>query len=87
MLVIGRARPAERKLPIPDNCKTFVETFRIVCKSKLSKNLNIAAWSKEPPRPHVLQVGQGLQDMLDAGVVSSRAELARRMGVSRARVT
>ena len=64
-----------------------METFNLVRKSKQNKGLSQEPSAKEPPGPHVLEVAQGLQDMLDAGVVNSRAELARRRGVSRARIT
>ena len=64
-----------------------METFNLVCKGRQNKKLDKGSTSKKPSRPHVLEVAQSLQDMLDAGVVNSRADLARRLGVSRARVT
>ena len=74
-------------LPSPATRQNVVETFNLICKGTQDKDLERKPAMKEPPGPHVLAVAQSLQDMLDAGVVNSRAELARRMGVSRARVT
>ena len=72
---------------MPDNCKNFVETFSLFRKGRHHNELGSSPCPKAPPGPHVLEVAQSLQEMLDAGVVNSRADLARRLGVSRARVT
>ena len=39
------------------------------------------------PKPHPLLLADDFQRLIDAGVVNSRAEIARRYGISRARVT
>ena len=72
---------------MPDNCKNFVETLVLVRKGWKGKELGSAPSLKKPTGPHVLEVAQGLQDVLDAGVVNNRADLARRLGASHARVT
>ncbi len=41
---------------------------------------------KEPPGPHPLHIAKKFQNQLEAGSVN-KAELARRYGISRARVT
>ena len=72
---------------MPDNCKNFVETLVLVRKGLKDKEVGSTPSLERPPGPHVLEVTQSLQDMLDTGAVNNRAELARRMGVSRPRVT
>ena len=72
---------------MPATRQNFIETFDLICKALQDRELDKEPPAREPSGPHVLEVAQSLQDMLDAGVVNSRAELAPRMGVSRARVT
>lgn len=72
---------------MPDNCKNFSSAFPLTCKDSPNKDLDSGSAAKKPPGPHVLEVAGGLQDMLDAGAANNRADLARRLGVSRARVT
>ena len=82
----GVSSPTEW-LPAPDECENLVE-------STCSRLPNAPETPADPDsakpatecRP-ALQVALQLQELLDTGVVNSRADLARRRGLSRARVT
>ena len=72
-------------LPGLDNCKNLSDSFRYKSKS-LKKQRSSKTKKKEPPGPHPLHIAKKFQHQIEAGSVN-KAELARRHGMSRARVT
>ena len=76
-----------RWLPIPDNCKNFSSAFSLKRKSLAKKEISEQPQESKPRKLHPLVIACRSKDLLDTGVVNSKAELARRMGMSRARVT
>ena len=68
-----------------DNCKNLSDSFRYKSKS-LKKGPSSKGQKKSPPGPHPLHIAKKFQNQLEAGSVN-KADLARRHGMSRARVT
>ena len=68
-----------------DNCKNLSDSFQYKPKS-LKTEPSLKVKKKEPPGPHPLHIAKKFQNQLRAGSVN-KAELARRYGISRARVT
>lgn len=68
-----------------DNCKNLSDTFQYKSKSLKNKHLSNVK-KKSPPGPHPLHIAEKFQNQLEAGLVN-KAEVARRNGMSRARVT
>jgi hypothetical protein len=68
-----------------DNCKNLSNSFQYKPKS-LKTEPSLKVKKKEPPGPHPLHIAKKFQNQLEAGSVN-KAELARRYGMSRARVT
>ena len=68
-----------------DNCKNLTDSFQYKSKS-LKTEPSLKVKKKEPPGPHPLHIAKQFQQQLEAGSVN-KAELARRHGMSRARVT
>lgn len=82
-----RRRNAQKWLPVPDNCKNFSSTFSFRRKPLSSREIQCKPKEKKSTRPHPLMLAYRFKERLDRGVVNSKAELARRMGLSRTRVT
>ena len=68
-----------------DNCKNLSDSFQYKSKS-LKTKLYSKAKEKSPPGPHPLHIAKKFQNQIESGTVN-KAELARRHGMSRARVT
>ena len=72
-------------LPGLDNCKNLSDSFQYkpnLLKRKPSSKVK----KKSPPGPHPLHIAKKFQNQLETGTVN-KAELARRNGMSRARVS
>lgn len=63
-----------------------METFNLKPKRLPHKKLQRSDAPRKP-RPNPLLLALSMQNLLESGVVNTRAELAGRMGVSRARIT
>ena len=72
---------------MPDNCKNFSSGFSYRRKPLSSWEIECTPKESRPAKPHPLVLANRFKELLDTGVVNNRAELARRMGMSRARVT
>lgn len=72
---------------MPDNCKNFLERFDYRPKSLANSKKENRKQATKPEKPHPLLVAYQFQQLLDRGLVNSKAELARKHGLSRARVT
>ena len=74
-------------LPGADNCRNFSERFTF-CPESLKRRAKRAG-SDTPKKQyqHPLLLAYEFQELLEAGVVNNRAEIARHCGLSRARVT
>ena len=74
-------------LPKAGNCKNFSERFTF-CPESLQRRAKqaVSETSKEQYR-HPLLLAYEFQELLEAGMVNNRAEIAARYGLSRARVT
>ena len=72
-------------LPGTDNCKNLSDSFQYKSKS-LKTEPSLKVKKKNPPGPHPLHIAEKFQKLLESGSVN-KAELARRDGISRARVT
>jgi hypothetical protein len=68
-----------------DNCKNLLDSFQYKSKSLKTKPSSKVK-KKSPPGPHPLHIAKEFQNQLEASSVN-KAELARRYGMSRARVT
>jgi hypothetical protein len=68
-----------------DNCKNLTDSFQYKSKS-LKTDHSSKGKKKDPPGPHPLHIAKQFQHQLETGSVN-KAELARRHGMSRARVT
>jgi hypothetical protein len=71
--------------PHLDNCKNISGSFQYKSNS-LKTELSSKVKKKSPPGPHPLRIAEKLQKQLETGSVN-KAELARRHGMRRARVT
>jgi hypothetical protein len=79
-------RPFESKwLARLDNCKNLSDSFQYKSKS-LKTNPSSRVKKKSPPGPYPLHIAEKFQKQLEVGSVN-KAELARRYGMSRTRVT
>ena len=74
-------------LPGADNCKNFRTVLTIRRQSAVEPAQNQIRTPARDTKPHALVRAYEFQKLLDDGVVNSRAEIARRYGISRARVT
>ena len=74
-------------LPKPDNIKNFYASFFFLPKSLLAKRIQKPPKATKPNRSNPLLLAQDLKQLLDDGVVNSKAELARLYGFSRPRIT
>ena len=72
---------------MPGNCKSFSDTFSLKPESLLSKEIGQQTAQPRSRKPHPLVTAYRLRELLDSGVVDNRAELVRRVGLSRAPVT
>ncbi len=74
-------------LPNADNCRNFFDRFTF-CPESLQRRAKrtVSGTSKKQYR-HPLLLAYEFQELLEAGVVNNRAEIARCCGLSRARVT
>ncbi len=77
----------ENWLPGADNCRNFFERFTFCPESLKRRAKPGAAKECREPYRHPLTLAYEFQQLLEAGVVNNRAEIARRYGLSRARVT
>jgi len=68
-----------------DKCKNLSDSFQYKSKS-LKKQPSSKGKKKSPPGPHPLHIAKKFQNQIEAGSVN-KAELARKHGMSRARVT
>ena len=84
-LAEGSSRP--NWLPAPDNCKNLVDTVSFRLQTGPTTPQEQIPAKAPPPRTPAIDVALAFQKLLDEGVVNSRAELARRFGMTRARVT
>lgn len=76
-----------QKLPKPDNIKNFYASFFFLPKSLLGKRIQKPTKATRPNRPHPLLLAYEFQQLFDDNVVHTKAGVARRYGISRARVT
>jgi len=76
-----------RWLPGADNCRNFFEQFRFWPKSAKRRAKHGVATECREPYKHPLTLAYEFQELLEAGVVNTRAEIAERYKISRARVT
>ena len=74
-------------LPDPDNWKNFPEYFTRGRKMALRGSQGHSAPRAAPQRVPALARALEFQALLDAGVLNTRADIARQYGISRARVT
>ncbi|MDY6854717.1 MAG: hypothetical protein SWO11_08400 [Thermodesulfobacteriota bacterium] len=72
-------------LPGLDNCKNLSDSFQYKSKSLKTKPSSKVK-KKSPPGPHPLHIAKEFQNQLEASSVN-KADLARRHGISRARIT
>ena len=72
---------------MPDNCKNFSSAFSLKHKLLRAKNIDQQIRRPKPIKPHPLVTACRLRELLESGVVNTKAELARRTGLSRARIT
>jgi len=72
---------------VADNCKNFSGTFAYMPKSRSGRDLENRPKDRKPHRPHPLLLAYRFQELLNTGAVNTQADLARRFGVSRARIT
>ncbi len=79
--------PRFSRLPGAGNCRNFFERFTL-CPESLKRRAKhgVAKECTEPYR-HPLLLAYEFQKLLQTGVVNNRAKIARRYGLSRARVT
>lgn len=75
------------KLPKAGNCKNFFEQFTFRPKSLKSRAKSHLEKPQDSAYRHPLALAYEFQELLEAEVVNKRAEIARRCGLSRARVT
>ena len=74
-------------LPGADNCRNFLEEFTFFPKSPKSRAKSGLEEAQDTAYRHPLALAYEFQELLEARAVNNRAEIARRYGVSRARVT
>jgi hypothetical protein len=70
-------------LPLPATCENWTSSFLFLNKPKKEKVLQNA----DEPALHPIHYALEFQKMLDEELVNSRSELAKKYGMSRARVT
>jgi len=73
--------------PIPDNGKNFSSTLNYRPKSLENKGTTKQRQRSKPRKPHPLLRAYEFQRLLDEGAVKNKAELARHVAISGARVT
>ena len=74
-------------LPGADNCGNFFERFTFCPESLQRRAKRAGPDTPKKQYQHPLLRAYEFQELLEAGVVNNRADLARRYGLSRARVT
>ena len=74
-------------LPNADDCGNFVEQFTFCPESMKRRAKRAVSGTSKKQYRHPLLLAYEFQELLEAGLVNSRAEIARRYGLSRARVT
>ena len=74
-------------LPGADNCRNFFERFTFCPKSLISRAKHGVAKERREPYRHPLALAYEFHELVQAGVVNNWAKIARRYGLSRARVT
>lgn len=74
-------------LPKAGNCKNFALLFTFRPQSRLRAAEKAIGRKRREPRVPPLVRAYEFQRLLDSGEVNTRAEIARRHGISRARVT
>jgi hypothetical protein len=74
-------------LPSSGNWGNFSDQFRMMRRGALSASEGYSQKPVRTPRVLALQRACEFQTLLDSGEVKNRAEIARRCGISRARVT
>ena len=74
-------------LPGADNCGNFFESFTFCPESLQRRAKRAGPDTPKKQYQHPLLRAYEFQELLEAGVVNNRAEIARRYGLSRARVT
>ncbi len=74
-------------LPKAGNCKNFFERFTFCPESLISRAKSGLQKVKGNPYRHPLSLAYEFEELLEAGVVNNRAEIARVYSLSRARVT
>jgi len=68
------------------SCKNFEDEFELPDKSRKQKKLK-GKRKRRKPRQHPLLKALEFQKLLDTGMVYNQTDLAKRLGISRARVT
>ena len=76
-----------RWLPGADNWKNFFTQFTFCSESLKRRAKSDIQEAQGSPYRHPLTLAYEFQELLEAEVVNNRAEIARRYGMSRARVT
>jgi len=74
-------------IPKAGNCKNFVEQFTFCPEGLKRREKCDVGEPQERHYRHPLALAYEFQELLKDGVVNTRAEIARRYGLSRARVT
>jgi len=74
-------------LPNADDCGNFFAQFAFCPKSLIARAKSDIEESQGRACRHPLALAYEFQELLEGGLVDNRAEIARRYGLSRARVT
>ena len=74
-------------LPDLDECENFIEIILFSLPGARTPTERTPALVRESPMLRVVRLAFEFQRLLDEGVVNTRAEIADRHGISRARVT
>jgi len=86
-LNLSKDSPKFWRLPGADNCRNFFERFTFCPKSLKRRAKPDLEESQGRAYRHPLALAYEFQELLEVGAVNNRAEIARRSGLSRARVT